>query len=230
MSRRPSASPDSELNVPAANPIESPPVDDLATGVITAASSEIRSVAKARNTRGRKGTGARAQLRITPALFDRLCDEAPHAKHDPNEEWAISPSRLREIVQRDIGLLLNTTSLGGLLDREKYPAVAVSTLNFGIPPLAGTHASDYNWDNVKAIIDRAIRVFEPRLIAESLDVRPLARSRDGEGHNVMSFEIWGMITVEPHPLAFSVRSSVDLETRRIRVGDSAKGPVRRIVR
>jgi type VI secretion system protein ImpF len=153
--------------------------------------------------------------RLLPTLFDRLRDEAPHAKTEAASDYAVTSSQLRDIVQRDLGLLLNTTNAEERLDRVRYPEAAASTINFGIPALAGGFFSSQRWEAIEKVVRRAVEDYEPRLDPETLKVRPLLKEGAFENYNVLLFEIRALINVKPYPLEITVQSSVDLETNRM---------------
>jgi type VI secretion system protein ImpF len=170
----------------------------------------------------------RANTRLLSTLFDRLSDDAPHRATEAADEYTVSTSQLRAIVQRDLGLLLNTTNVEDLIDRSRYADAAMSTINYGVPPLAGSYLSARKWSDIEKIITRSITDYEPRLISKSLQVKPLAQEGAGDGYNVLSFEIRAMIKLEPCPLELMVQSSIDLETNRIRIVHTSRGPTREV--
>jgi type VI secretion system protein ImpF len=94
----------------------------------------------------------------------------------------------------------------------RYPHVADSVLNFGIPPVAGRYLSEVRWDDIEKNIRKAVLRFEPRIIPDSLSVVPpvdIGKQRTG---NTLRFLIQGMIHMDPHPLEFVMQSYLDLET------------------
>ncbi|WP_321956265.1 type VI secretion system baseplate subunit TssE [Burkholderia cenocepacia] len=160
----------------------------------------------------------RANTHLMPTLLDRLRDDAPHRSTEAPEEYTVTRKQMRDIVQRDLAYLLNTTSIADQIDRSRHPQVAASTVNFGVPPLAGTFIASRHWNDVEQTIRRAIADFEPRLIPASLVVSPRPGSGGaGEHHNVLAFEVRGLIHMDPYPLEFMVQSSLDLETSEIRI-------------
>ncbi|OEZ29552.1 cytoplasmic protein [Variovorax boronicumulans] len=159
---------------------------------------------------------------MLPTLFDRLRDEAPGRSAELPSEYTATPARMREIIQRDLALLFNTTNAEDLIDRTRHADAASSTVNYGVPPLAGSYLSERKWADIERIIRRAIRDYEPRLIPDSVQVVPLMKE-DGaaEAYNVLLFEIRALIHLKPYPLAFTVQSAVDLETNRMRIVGAA---------
>lgn len=154
---------------------------------------------------------------LLPTLFDRLRDDAPGRKTELSDNYTVSASRLREIVQRDLMLLLNTTNLEDEIDVGKYPQVASSVVNYGVPPIAGQYMHERKWADIEKAIRRAILRFEPRLEASSLGVAPLMKDETKLNYNVLLFEIRGRILTEPYPTSFIVQSAFDLETNRISI-------------
>lgn len=159
----------------------------------------------------------RPHAHLLPTLFDRLRDEAPHRQTERADEYTFTRAQMREIVQRDLTYLLNTTNREDEMDRHRYRAVASSTLNYGVPAVAGTYLSEHKWSDIVDIIKRAILDFEPRLIPGTLAVAPLEKEDAPHRYNVLLFEIRGLIHMDPYPMAFTAQSSLDLETSRISV-------------
>ena len=165
-------------------------------------------------------TPRRASSHLMPTLLDRLRDDAPHRQTEAPEEYTVTRKQMRDIVQRDLAYLLNTTNIEDRIDSARHPQAAASTVNFGVPPLAGTFIASRQWNDVESMISRAIRDFEPRLIPDSLVVSPRTNAdadSAGEHHNVLAFEVRGLIHMDPYPLEFMVQSSLDLETSEIRI-------------
>jgi len=160
-------------------------------------------------------TPLRPHAHLLPTLFDRLKDDAPHRKTELAGDFTISHKQLREIVQRDLIFLLNTTSLDSDMDLNSYPEVISSVLNYGIPALAGSYMHGHKWADLEKAIRRAILRFEPRLDPEGLMITPLMKDQSEQNYNVLLFEICGKILTKPYPTAFIVQSAFDLETNRI---------------
>lgn len=157
----------------------------------------------------------RADSHLLPTLIDRLRDDAPHRQTEAPGEYTVTRTQLRDIIQRDLAYLLNTTNLGDQLDARRYPLVAASTVNFGVPPLAGAFMASRDWRDIEIMVKHAIMTFEPRLMPESLEVVPSSNGDRVGRHSQVAFEIRGMIRMDPYPLEFMVQSSLDLETSRL---------------
>ncbi|ALL64998.1 putative protein ImpF [Paraburkholderia caribensis MBA4] len=157
----------------------------------------------------------RTDALLMPTLLDRLRDDAPHRQTEAPDEYAVTRMQLRDIILRDLAFLLNATSIEDLIDRKRYPHAAASTVNFGVPPLAGAFMVSRKWADIEETIRRAIRAFEPRLIPDSVKVVPLTEMDSSARYNHLAFELRGMIHMDPYPLEFMVQSSLDLETSRL---------------
>lgn len=150
---------------------------------------------------------------LLPTLFDRLCDNAPHQKHD--RDVSVTPVQLKEILRRDLSFLLNTISHDDDIDARRYPHAASSVLNYGLPPLAGSFMCGHKWDEIRRAILQAIIRFEPRLKASTIQIAPLQDETRQGCHNTLQFEIRGQILTQPWPTEFLVRSALDMEQNRI---------------
>lgn len=160
-------------------------------------------------------TPRRANAHLLPTLLDRLRDDAPHRQSERPEEYAVTRTQMRDILQRDLAFLLNTTNIEDQIDRTRYPEAAASTVNFGVPSLAGAWLASRKWADIETTIRRAILEFEPRLIPETLAVIPPVMEDAVNHYNLLMFEVRGMIHMDPYPLEFLVQSSLDLETSRM---------------
>lgn len=163
------------------------------------------------------GTG-HARDRLQPALLDRLTDSAPHQRAEAPDAQAIDGERLRAAVLRDLAWLLNTANAeDGHVDWSAFEAARASVVNYGMRPLAGRQMAGLERTEIEASIRDAILRFEPRILADSVEVRNLSepatrRGADAQRQNVLAFEIKGMLWRSPYPVELVLRSDVDLET------------------
>ena len=85
----------------------------------------------------------------------------------------------------------------------------------------------WDFDLIEAALRAAIERFEPRILAGSVEITALQETGVAR-HNVLSFQIRGLIRDLPRALPFAVRSTIDLETRRVwleeRQGAHPHGP------
>jgi type VI secretion system protein ImpF len=150
------------------------------------------------------------QDRLQPSLLDRLTDRNPSQQTEALERRVLSMRELRQSVLRDVAWLLNTGNLDSVLDLEGCDAVADSTLNYGIPHLAGTTSSDVDTTDMERRLREAIWNFEPRILRESVKVR-FVLNENQLSHNALSFTIEGMLWAEPVPLHLYLKTELDLE-------------------
>lgn len=144
-----------------------------------------------------------------PCLLDRLIDEAPLVKIDPQQRRGISLQEYRAAVLRDLRWLLNSPqhlSREGIRD---YPEVARSVLNYGTRNIAGLVTGGLNETELENGIRDSILDFEPRIVPESLSVKVVRESMD---QGKLAFEINGHLWALPHAERISFRTEIDLET------------------
>jgi len=144
-----------------------------------------------------------------------------NAQLESPDRRAMSMSRLREAVLRDLGWLFNASGMDDIVDLEPYPEVRRSVLNFGLRSLAGRSVSSIDPHDVCRRIRDAITFFEPRLS----QVRVTPETRDGSDAGLtVSFlveaELWG----QPMAQQLSLRTSIDVESGDVVVGDRAGRP------
>ena len=156
--------------------------------------------------------------RLQPALLDRLTDDHPGERAEAEDHRVMSKARLREAVLRDLSALFNAVQpLAAQAD--PFPLLADSVLNFGLPPLSGKLASTLDISVLEATIRQASVRYEPRILADTLQVRALEATSVLDTHNVIEFEISGHLWSHPVPLEVLLRTQLDLEAGQVRVRD-----------
>jgi type VI secretion system protein ImpF len=167
------------------------------------------------------------------AALLRLVEEEHRRQIEIGQRYALSRDQLKRLVLRDLERLLNTERLDwrplpgeGPADgptvglAERFPQVAVSVVNYGIPPLAGRIIRDLDLERLAEDIAGAIRLFEPRLRAETVEVRA-ALDSDAMRHNTLTLEIDAELWAVPLPLRLRLRTEIDLESGTARVLEQA---------
>jgi len=166
---------------------------------------------------------AGADDRLLPCLLDRLTDEIPGCQLEPAESGLASQSRLRAAVLRDLGWLMNATRPGAAESLEAWPEARRSVLNYGLPALGGQTSSTLDLQALERAIREAILRFEPRLLADTLEVEAdaeaLWQQRGLDGHNRVSLRISGQIRAQPMPLELLLRTEWDLETGQVSLSE-----------
>lgn len=161
------------------------------------------------------------QERLQPSLLDRLTDDAPEAKEEAREKRVLNLTQLRASVLRDVGWLLNTVHLQATQDLEAYPDVAKSTVNFGIPDLAGSTALGRNTLALERAVRQAVLNFEPRILGDTLKVTVRIEPEQMTRH-AMLFIIEGKLWAQPVPLSVYLKTELDLETGTVTVAESGR--------
>lgn len=164
-------------------------------------------------------TQLKAQDRLQPALLDRLTDDDPESLVEPVEMRVINRARMRQAILRDLGSLFNSTFLSGDESFEKFPEVARSVLNYGLPALSGRTASSLDPSALEESVRRCIINYEPRILATSLRVEVRISELQLDHHNQISFEISGQLWAQPVPLSLLLHTDIDLETGWVEIKD-----------
>jgi len=118
-------------------------------------------------------------------------------------------SAMRVSVRRELGWLLNTVHLAASIDLEPYPQVQTSVLNYGMPDLTGRVSTAGGVRARASQIAEQIKVFEPRLDQEALQVE----AKPGIGlDNAVSYVIRGDITSAVRSMPVQFFANVEVET------------------
>jgi len=151
--------------------------------------------------------------RLQPSLLDRLTDTDPGSPKESRESRVIDVRQLREIIQRDLGWLLNTNNNDTQFDADRFPNVARSVLNYGVREVAGDYSTTERAELIRRSIARAIETFEPRIREGSTDVE--LRTDDAGNETLISFDIRADMWAQPLPLELFLRSKVDTITGEV---------------
>lgn len=158
--------------------------------------------------------------RLQPALLDRLTDNAPDSRTESEDRRVMSKPQMRQAVLRDLTWLFNSVQPLGR-DTERFPELAGTVLNFGLPPLSGQTASKVHIESLEKTIRQAIERFEPRILPGSVRVRAIETVDVMDTHNVIEFEIHGQLWAQPVPLEILLRTQLDLEAGQVKVHEAS---------
>ncbi|MBB95307.1 MAG: type VI secretion system baseplate subunit TssE [Rhodobacteraceae bacterium] len=153
--------------------------------------------------------------RLQPSLLDRLTDHEPGNMKERREDRVIDVARLREIIQRDLSWLLNTTNLESTFDADLLPNVARSVLNYGLSEVSGEFSTARRAERIRASIERAIELHEPRIIPGSVAVSLAPDEKKGQ--MMVALDIHADMWAQPMPLELYLRSVVDVTTGEVSV-------------
>lgn len=160
------------------------------------------------------------QERLQPSLLDRLTDDAPETRSETREARVLSISQLRASVLRDVAWLLNTVHLSASQDLEAFREAAHSTLNYGIPDLAGSTAAGRNVKDLERAVRQAVLDFEPRILRETVRVSVRLQPHEMSRHALI-FVIEGDLWAQPVPLSIYLKTEIDLETGTVIVAETS---------
>lgn len=153
--------------------------------------------------------------RLQPALLDRLTDYEPDKIKESRKNRVIDMHKLRDIVQRDLSWLLNTNNHETLIDVDAFPHVAGSVINYGVREVAGEVAGTDRTEEIRKMMYKAIKRFEPRIDARTLEVT--TRIEENGSHAVIVFDIHADMWAQPLPLELYLRSEVNLATGELKL-------------
>ena len=149
--------------------------------------------------------------RLQPCLFDRLLDEDVQNKQEGRAARVISLSDYRTAVLRDLSWLLNCSNHVKSEGLDEFPHVESSVFNFGKPSLSGLGISGMNIQELEAEMARAVRNFEPRIVADTLVVRAVRESSKNLPSTLV-FEIRADLWARPFPEKLFIKTALDIET------------------
>lgn len=151
--------------------------------------------------------------RLQPSLLDRLTDKEPGEVTERRDDRVIDLRQLREIIQRDLVWLLNTSDNASTIDASRFPNAAKSVLNFGIREVAGDYSTKERAELIRRSITEAIRNYEPRIHPGSIDVRLRVGQDSSQSH--ITYDIRADMWAQPMPVELYLRSEVDVTTGQL---------------
>jgi type VI secretion system protein ImpF len=128
-------------------------------------------------------------------------------------------NRLEDAVHRDLCWLLQTTALDSTTDLTRWPHVRRSVLNFGVPIFAGRILGNADLSDMERAIQKAILLYEPRLVRNSLEVRAL-HSEGNSDHREIRIQVTGQILNEDQLIPMSLQVHIDTESGRIEIDET----------
>jgi type VI secretion system protein ImpF len=157
--------------------------------------------------------------KLQPCLLDRLIDDDPLKKEESRNQRVVSSQKYRRGVMRDLEWLFNTSAylMEGMEDFRlaDYREARRSVINYGTRQLTGLIAP--NLEELREQLSEAIKIFEPRIIARSMDINSIME------RNIVTFEIRGELWANPLPEQLYLKTKVDIETGQCLLGDASNG-------
>jgi type VI secretion system protein ImpF len=152
---------------------------------------------------------------ITLSILDRLTDLEPDSSREARSTHWEDLRAAKASLCRDLAAILNTRRAEDEID-PKYEEVNNSLLTFGV-----TDFTSYNLLNgieqerVRRSVERAIRLFEPRLTRVTVTLEPPDPLRP-----MLRFQISALLRMQPaEPIAFD--ATLYRDSRRIAVSGAA---------
>ena len=139
-------------------------------------------------------------LTVRPSVLDRLLDDEPGVTREPPVPQHEAVRRVVQAVRRDLEWLLNTrlTWVSEGLAAAEHAARSIAT--YGLPDYSTENLNDADArSRLKRAIEKAITVFEPRLVRVVVTTEPLR-----EHERTMRFRIEAVLHVDPvrEPVTF----------------------------
>ena len=159
---------------------------------------------------------------LQPSLLDRLTDDHPDKTLESREQRAMTKSRMRAAVLRDLAWLFNATRQSSDVDWAPFPHAERSVINFGLPALSGKTASSMDIRELEQMVRQAIIDHEPRITPETLQVEATSAAPLLEQHNLLSFRITGQLWSQPLPIEMMLQTDIDLESGHVRLQDLSR--------
>lgn len=160
-----------------------------------------------------------SQDKMRHVLLDLLTDNEPQNTHEGGAFHSTSHRTLRLRVLRDLQWLFNSVNSESHLNLSDFPHVRRSSINYGIPSLAGKRISELRMHDIQQAMKDAILHFEPRIMADGLRVTHLSDPHSTSSQNILSIEMNGYLWCMPYPLEFTFRSDIDLENGHVDLQD-----------
>jgi predicted component of type VI protein secretion system len=97
----------------------------------------------------------------------------------------------------------------------EYPEVCRSVFRYGVPDLVGVLSAQLSLVHLAKELEEAIRLFEPRINARTLSVKPVLLDPQRPSKPTATsicFELKGEVWMEPFPESLHLNTIIDLET------------------
>jgi type VI secretion system protein ImpF len=151
------------------------------------------------------------QPRVTLSILDRLTDSDPDSGRETGSSHWEDLRASKASLCRDLAAILNTRRAEDEID-PKYKEVNDSLLTFGVTDFTSCNLlNGIEQQRVRRSIERAIRLFEPRLTHVAVTLEPLDPLRP-----LLRFQITALLRMRPgETIAFD--ATLYRDSRRIAV-------------
>ena len=162
-------------------------------------------------------TKSSKQLNTIPSLLDRLTENPASQVSEATLARGEQPELDIEAgILRDLGWLLNSTSLAATTDLSRWPNVQRSVLNYGVGTFAGRVVGNADAPQLELEIKKRIATYEPRLRRDSLSI---SVSTEGTNHDSRQIRVRidGEYVAHGHLMPIAMDLHVDTETGRTEI-------------
>jgi type VI secretion system protein ImpF len=128
---------------------------------------------------------------------------------------AATEQLVRAEVRNDLSMLVNTVALESTVDLDDLPHVRDSILNYGVPDIVSRTLVDGDVERVGQELRAALRIFEPRLVADTIVV-----ARDPAADAValsLRFIVRGDLMCNPVNVPVEFLADVEFEGQKISI-------------
>ena len=156
---------------------------------------------------------------ITLSVLDRLLDMEPKSNVEGPLTHSKSLAQIKAAVRRDLENLLNTRCTPQALP-ESSVETQRSSYNYGVPDIMEiTQNFLYEKNRLLGEIEKAVRLFEPRLDGANVAIVPATGSE-----RVLRFVIEGMLRIDPAPEHVVFDAALELTSGEYQLmGDASAG-------
>lgn len=145
-----------------------------------------------------------------PCILTRLADDNPQSRVDTLDRF-VPLEKIRQEIVDNVSQLLNSRSRPQLSDLGYDENIANSVLGYGITDFCGRSNSLVEINRICEEITYQLRLFEPRLVKDSIKVK-LLNSENPRSKCMFSLEISGKYAVKALEGEFLCISNLDIET------------------
>ncbi|OZG73904.1 type VI secretion protein [Hahella sp. CCB-MM4] len=143
--------------------------------------------------------------KLRPSILDRLMDDRPDLKTEPEKNRHQVLNELRESVRRDLEDLLNTR-FRAISAPDNMHELDISLINYGLPDLHTINfLSAEGKDEFCRTIEQHIAMFEPRFKS----VRVVTLDDQWSEDTSLKFRIEAILYAEPAPEEVTFDSSLE---------------------
>lgn len=161
---------------------------------------------------------------LKPSVLDKLIAPLGRVKGDGSRDVLpchiaavdnFGERDLKAVVIRDIAWIINDICFSAAVPLEDYPEIATSVLNQGVPDLTALRVARSSLEARARDIATALRAFEPRLVASSVQVT--FDTSDIDNENKVRFTILGELKGAIDERHVELKTAVALDSGEVEV-------------